>query len=119
MFNRVCSASLLLGSLIFAAPPAHAQYPALWWASRVINAPGVNTCLSRAETAMNAQGLHGVKKEGLGVAGFSAKSYAIITCVEGSNQHVTAVIMVASNDRAESEQVRNGLAVKIVGIKGL
>ena len=119
MFKKVCVATLLLSGLAFAAPQAHGQYPALWWASRVINAPGVNTCLSIAETAMNAQGLHGVKREGLGVGGFSAKSYAIITCAAGSNQHVTAVIMVASNDRAESEQVRNGLADKIVRIKGL
>lgn len=117
MPKQIWIVTLVLASLVFAARPAAAQYPALWWASRAINAPGPNTCLSMAVAAMNSQGLHGVKRDASGVEGFSAKSYAVVTCVAGSNQRVTAVIMVASNDRAESEQVRNGLADKIVRIK--
>jgi hypothetical protein len=119
MCNRIWIATLVLGSLVFAPLPAAAQRPYLWWATRTINANGVNTCLSIAQTAMNGQGLHDVQRDAVGVAGVTEKSYAIITCVAGSNQRVTAVIMVASNDRAESEQVMNGLADRIVRIRGL
>ena len=118
MANRILVATLILGSLIVAAQPAAAQRPYMWWASRVVNAPGVNTCLSIAETAMNGQGLYDVQRDAAGVAGVTEQSYAIITCVEGSNQRMTAVIMVASNDRAESERVRDGLADRIVRIRG-
>jgi hypothetical protein len=112
-------ATLVLISLVFTALPAAAQRPYLWWSSRIVNAPGVNTCLSIAETAMNRQGLHDVQRDAVGVGGVTQTSYAVITCVEGANQRMTAVIMVAGNDRAESEQLRNGLADLIVRIKGL
>ena len=119
MPNRLWIAKLILGSLVFAVS-APAQRPYLWVATRIIGAPGVNTCLSIAQTAMNGQvGLHEVTRQGELVSGITEKSYAVITCIEGSNQQMTAVIMVTSNDRTESEQLKNSLADRMARIKGL
>jgi hypothetical protein len=117
MSNWIRIATVALGSVVFAAWPAVANPPALWWTTRVLRVSGVNTCLSMAAAAMREQGLDNIQSDPQGVGGTTQNSYAIITCIAGSNNSVTAVIMVAGNDRGESEQVRNGLADKIVNIK--
>jgi hypothetical protein len=103
--------SVLVGTLLFtAALPAAAAPPALWWASRIVKVSGFNNCLNIGQEAMRRQNLTGISRDRLGVGGFTQNSYAVITCVEGANRRLTAMVMVAGNDRAEAERLRTALA---------
>ena len=91
--------------------PAMAASPALYWTTKKVNASKKGDCLGFAYKTLYSLKLKNVKRSKVDVSGRTANTHTAITCL-GSRQGMTAVIMVAGEER-ESKWVRNKIRDEI------
>ncbi|MEM1310808.1 MAG: hypothetical protein AAGF98_15175 [Cyanobacteria bacterium P01_H01_bin.153] len=82
--------------LAWAALPAQAQSPGLYYAWRTITSDTM-ACLDRATTTLTNQELSNIQVEDNSVAGTTEDSTVVFVCLENAD-NTTVMIMVSSTD---------------------
>lgn len=93
--------------LAFAAAPARAQSPGLYYAWRSLDGP-VTACIDRSTTALTNQALNNIQVEGNSVAGTTENATAVFVCLDNV-ESTTVMIMVSSTDDDVAFELREVL----------
>ncbi len=111
----VASIVLLIGATMPATPPPPNCPVSLYWASPRVKTAKVAPCLRFARDTMTFFHLQNIRVSGDEVAGTTADSYAAMTCI-ATNGNAIAMVMVASSNGNEGQDLRNKLRDHVAGI---
>jgi hypothetical protein len=106
--NRgVKSLGCWLGLLAAAAPAALAEPPGVYYSWRETEI-SVSQCISRAEAALEGEGLENILADDTSIAGQSEDITAVFICLE-SSPSTTVMIIVAGEDDTQVVDMREAL----------
>jgi hypothetical protein len=109
-----CGLIALSIATVLGAMPASAAY--LYWSKFPVKTQSEATCMQFANDVATRNGLQGVRRNSLEVAGTRAGVYVSITCVARSPQAAFAVVMAMGDNQQNTVTVRDLVSGKLQGI---
>lgn len=111
MNGGIKTALLALASLSFTTSvAAQAEPPGVYYSWRESEI-SVSQCISRAQAALEGEGLENVLADATSVAGRSEAVTAVFVCLEHPDT-TTVMVIVAGEDDTQAVQVREALKAK-------
>lgn len=105
-------AGLLAVATTLAAMPAQAGY--LYWSKFPVKTGTEAKCMQLAYGVAGQNGLQGIRRSGLEIAGSKGGVYIAITCVgRGSGQNAIAVVMAMGDNGPATSGLRDLIADKL------